>query len=377
MPKIILDVMGGDRGPRATLEGALQALPELAGELVLVGDEKLILNVLAKRHYKLLSHAMTAPNAKCRVHVVHAPESIDMDEKIKSIRSKPGASINVGCRLARDSWTDWKTAGKSPAAFISAGHSGAMMASAFLNMGRLKGADRPAIAVRLPSLSDDGCVVLDVGANIECKPENLRDFAIMGALYAQANRKQSSLPKVAVLSNGEERTKGNELTRAAVDLIEKLPCFSSGSSGENAIGTFIGYAEGKEIFKGQVDVMVTDGFSGNLVLKSAEGLGSAIVKILKDEAKSNPLAMIGLLIAAPVLKRLKKKLDYAETGAAPLLGIAGYAFVAHGRSNAKAIKNSLLNAQSALQSRFVERMEDALALTAKSPELAPTAASPN
>ena len=373
MPKIILDVMGGDRGPRATLEGALQALPELSGELVLVGDEKLILNVLAKRHYKDLSHAMTAPNAKCRVHVVHAPESIDMDEKIKSIRSKPGASINVGCRLARDSWTDWKTAGKSPAAFISAGHSGAMMASAFLNMGRLKGADRPAIAVRLPSLSDDGCVVLDVGANIECKPENLRDFAIMGALYAQANRKQSSLPRVAVLSNGEERTKGNELTRGAVDLIEKLPCFS----GENAIGTFVGYAEGKEIFKDRVDVMVTDGFSGNLVLKSAEGLGSAIVKILKDEAKSNPLAMLGLLIAAPVLKRLKKKLDYAETGAAPLLGIAGYAFVSHGRSNAKAIKNSLLNAQSALKSRFVERMEEALASTAKSPELAPTVASPS
>ena len=371
MPKLILDVMGGDHGPRATLEGALQALPELSGELVLVGDEKLILNVLAKRHYKELSHAMTAPNARCRVHVVHAPESIDMDEKMKSIRSKPGASINVGCRLARDSWTDWKSAGKSPAAFISAGHSGAMMASAFLNMGRLKGADRPAIAVKLPSLSEDGCVVLDVGANIDCKPENLRDFAIMGALYAQANRKQSGLPKVAVMSNGEERTKGNDLTRAAVELIEKLPCFA----GENPIGCFIGYAEGKEIFKGRVDVMVTDGFSGNLVLKSAEGLGSAIVKILKDEAKANPLAMVGLLIASPVLKRLKRKLDYAETGAAPLLGIAGYAFVSHGRSNAKAIKNSLLNAQAALKSRFVERMEDALAVTTKtaSPELAPTA----
>lgn len=230
------------------------------------------------------------------------------------------------------------------------------MASALLHMGRLPGVERPAIAVKLPSLSEDGCVVLDVGANVDCKPENLRDFAIMGALFAQVERKRKTLPKVGVLSNGEERSKGNELTRQAADLIEKLPCFQ----GPHAVGQFVGYAEGKEIFKGQIDVIVTDGFVGNIVLKSVEGLGSAVVKILKTEAKRNPLTILGFGLAAGVFRNLKRKLDYAETGAAPLLGVAGYAFICHGRSDGKAIKNALLRTQAALNSRYIERLESAL-----------------
>jgi glycerol-3-phosphate acyltransferase PlsX len=236
-----------------------------------------------------------------------------------------------------------------------------MMASALIHMGRIKGVERPGIAVTLPTLSSDGCVVLDVGANVDCKPEHLRDFAVMGALYAQTNRHSADLPKVGILSNGEERSKGNELTRQALELVDALPHF-------NKIARFQGYAEGKEIFKGAVDVVVTDGFVGNVVLKSVEGLGSTIVQILKDSARKNPISGLGLLFAARILKDLKKKLDYAEYGAAPLLGVAGYAFICHGRSNPKAIRSALLRAHAALEKRIMEGLEIALLDNLKNPE---------
>jgi glycerol-3-phosphate acyltransferase PlsX len=276
-----------------------------------------------------------------------------MEDSIRAIRSKPGASINVGCALAARAYKEKNES----TAFISAGHSGAMMASALMNMGRLPNVERPAIAVKLPTLSPNGCVVLDVGANVDCKPEHLRDFAVMGALFAQVERRTPGLPLVGVLSNGEERSKGNELTRAALALIEPLKCFQAD---EHAVGKFVGYSEGKEIFRGQVDVVVTDGFVGNVVLKSVEGLGSAVVTILKREAKSSLLTPLGFLLAAAAFRRLKRKLDYAEYGAAPLLGVAGYAFICHGRSNPRAMKNALLRALSAVEERLVERLEGAL-----------------
>jgi glycerol-3-phosphate acyltransferase PlsX len=293
-----------------------------------------------------------------------------MEDSIRAIRSKPNATINVGCQLAAKSYLASKSLERNRdsqansendsvvSAFISAGHSGAIMASALLQMGRLPGVERPAIAVKLPTLSPDGCVLVDVGANVDCKPEHLRDFAIMGALYAQAERHTHTLPKVALLSNGEEKKKGNELTRASLALIEKLPCFQSDPE---AIGEFLGYTEGKEIFKGQVDVVVTDGFVGNVVLKSVEGLGSAVTTILKSEAKRNPLTILGFLLSAGVFARFKRKLDYAEYGAAPLLGVAGYVFICHGRSNPRAIKNALLRARSAMKGKLVERLESTLA----------------
>jgi glycerol-3-phosphate acyltransferase PlsX len=358
-PRLILDVMGGDHAPEANLLGALEALPEIEGELVLVGDEPAIRKALEPRRFRALQQALDV-----NVRIVHASETIDMGDSIRAVRSKPGASINVGCRMAAEDWQAHKQNRQHhPSAFISAGHSGAMMASALLNMGRLPHVERPAIAVKLPSLSPDGCVLLDVGANVDCKPEHLRDFAIMGALFAQVERHDLSLPRVGVLSNGEERSKGNELTRGALALIEAHPAFASR---EEAIGRFVGYSEGKEIFKGQVDVVVTDGFVGNLVLKSVEGLGSAVVTLLKGEAKTNPLNTAGFVMAAGAFKRLKAKLDYAEYGAAPLLGVAGYAFICHGRSKAKAIKNALLRTQSALKSEFVQRMELALGASARS-----------
>ena len=349
--------MGGDRGPGAILEGAMEALPALEGELTIVGDEPVLTALLqSTRKLAPLAKAIAqgANRARCQVRIEHAPEVIEMGDTIRSLRSKPNASINVGCRMAAQSWKDRKSGECS--AFISTGHSGAMMASALMHMGRLGKVERPAIAITLPTLSVDGCTILDVGANVDCKPEHLRDFAVMGALFAQVDRKSSSLPRVGVLSNGEERSKGNELTRQSVALIEKLPCFSEGLE----IAKFIGYVESKEIFKGQVDVVVTDGFVGNIVLKSLEGLGFAVVQTLKDEAKRNPFSSIGLLLSAGVLRRLKRKLDYAEYGAAPLLGVAGYAFICHGRSNPKAIHNALLRAQSALRKRIVERLEEAL-----------------
>lgn len=353
MPKLILDILGGDHAPHSNLHGAAMAIPELDGELILVGRKSEIQDQLhKKKRLKPLLEAFDNEAARCVVRIVHASDDIGMVESIKSVRSKPDASINVGCRMAAE---DWKS--KTPSAFISAGHSGVMMASAFLHMGRLKGTERPAIAVKLPTLSPEGCVMLDVGANVDCKPEHLRDFAVMGALFAQAEWSSNRLPRVALLSNGEEKTKGNELTRNAMELIERLPCFSE-SPGQ--VGEFVGYVEGKEFFKGQVDVVVTDGFVGNLVLKAVEGLGSAVVTLLKRGAKKNPFNMLGFFLSAGAFRDLKKKLDYAEYGAAPLLGVAGYAFICHGRSNAKAIKNALLRAQTALNSRFVERMEIAL-----------------
>ncbi len=378
--KLILDLMGGDHGPLAALEGAQLALPELEKELehadrsahielILLGDENATRETLSRKSFHRLSQALQkterfgssgSASAHVRVRLIHAPQTIDMEDSIRAIRTKPDASINVGCKLAGENYTKGE-----PAAFISAGHSGAVMASAFLHMGRLKGVERPAIAVKLPTLSQDGCVVLDVGANVDCKPEHLRDFSIMGACFAQFERSRPGLPRVALLSNGEERSKGNEQVRAARDLIENLECFKPVSENPEAVGDFIGYAEGKEIFKGQVEVVVTDGFVGNLVLKSVEGLGSAVMTMVKSEAKRSWLAPLGFLLAAGVFRRLKRKLDYAEYGAAPLLGVAGYAFICHGRSNARAMKNAILRAKAGLEGRYVERLERALKSSGK------------
>ncbi len=374
MLRLILDAMGGDHGPYALLEGAQLALPELKtqpGELVIVGDEALILPILEDRKYRLLSDSIRSKDPTFRVRIAHSSQTIEMGDSIRAIRSKPEASINIGCRIAGESYKALqskispaadKFADSMPTAFISAGNSGAVMASALVQMGRLGPVERPAIAVRLPTLSPDGCVIIDAGANVDCKPESLRDFSIMGAIYAQVDRKSVTLPKIGVLSNGEEKSKGTELTRAAVALIEKLSCFH----GPGAVGEFVGYAEGKDIFKGHIDVAVTDGFVGNVVLKSVEGLGSAFFSTLKSEAKSSPLAALGFALSAGAFKRFVKKFDYAETGAAPLLGVGGYVFISHGRSNSKAIKSALLRARTAVKGQYVEKLEHALSHAAAS-----------
>lgn len=341
--------MGGDMGIEAPLDGAQQALPELTGKLTFVGDEAQITKALSTRRFDALRRA--------KIEIIHASEEIKMDDTIRAIRSKPNASINVGMRLAETAYSD-PSSDRMPTAFISAGHSGAMMASALLNLGRIEGIERPAIAVTLPTLSPEGCLFLDVGANVDCKPEHLRDFALMGAFYSKAMNHGARKPRVGLLSNGEEKSKGNELTRQAAELIGTTAFLQK----ENAasIAEYVGYVEGKEIFKGEVDVVVTDGFVGNVVLKSLEGLGSAITSFLKQEARTNLLTTIGFLMGASAFRRLKRKLDYAEYGAAPLLGVRGYAYICHGRSNAKAFKNALLRTQSGLSGRFVENLETTL-----------------
>ena len=363
MSRLLLDVMGGDHAPKAILDGAAVALKDLHHPLVLIGDEKKI------RKHPIGKLITDGPDAK--VALIHAPENIEMDDKIKAIRGKPNAPINVGTRLVAESWHAYhKGTGMGPDAFVSAGHSGAVMASALLTLGRLKGIERPAIATRLPTLNGKGVACLDVGANVDCKPEHLRDFAIMGAFFASARGAGLHLPKVAVLANGEERTKGNDLTRATYAILEGHPLFS-GAKGGNAVAEFVGYCEAKEMFRGNVDVVVMDGFIGNLILKNSEALGSFLIKILTSEAKRNPLALLGFGLAYPALRAFKKKVDFREVGAAPLLGVQGYVFIAHGRSDKLAIRNSLIRAQESLDSKMIERLEKAVA-----PEASPTGAHP-
>jgi phosphate acyltransferase len=345
MSRLLLDVMGGDHAPKAILDGALLALKDLRHPLVLIGDEAKI-----RKHAigKLLGEGLDA-----KVSLVHAPETIEMSDKIKTLRAKPNAPINVGTRMAAESWE-----AKRPDAFVSAGHSGAMMASALLTLGRLKGVERPAIATRLPTLAGKSVVCLDVGANVDCKPEQLRDFAIMGSFYATAASPGLDRPKVAILANGEERTKGNDLTRATYEILEGHPLFTPG---KQSIAEFVGYCESKEMFRGGIDVAVMDGFMGNLILKNSEALGSMLIKILTNEAKRNPLNLLGFGLAWGAIRAFKKKVDFREVGAAPLLGVRGYIFIAHGRSDKVAIRNSLIRAQEALEGKMVEGLEKAVA----------------
>lgn len=414
MLRIVVDAMGGDNAPLAILEGVCRAIPELdlaSNQVLIVGDLPQIESaIVASPQLKRLRKHLPSrrPDAESSaqeqgtkgtteipvpmapgIAFLHAPEVIEMADTIRAIRNKPNASINVGCRLAAEGYQASKTKGEAPpaspqapllappTAFISAGNSGAVMASALLNLGRLGRVERPAIAVILPTLSPAGCVLVDAGANVDCKPSHLRDFAVMGALFAQAEQSAGALARVGILSNGEESSKGNELTRQASELICKSSlfelqldkAFSSGPPPESnqapsaptpKAGIYTGYVEGKELFKGHVDVVVTDGFVGNVVLKALEGLGSAIVELLKAEIPRNPLTPLGYLLSFTAFRRLKRKLDYAEYGAAPLLGVSGYVFICHGRSGPKAIKNAILRTRTALQSGFVQKLESAL-----------------
>ncbi len=364
MSRLLLDVMGGDHAPKAILDGALAALPDLHHPLVLIGDEKKI------RKHAIAKQITDGPGS--RVALIHASENIEMDDKIKALRGKPNAPINVGTRLVAESWrADHEGSGTGPDAFVSAGHSGAVMASALLTLGRLKGIERPAIATRLPTINGKGVVCLDVGANVDCKPEHLRDFAIMGAFFASARGAGLALPKVAILANGEERTKGNDLTRSTYAILEGHPLFTGGGKGSKAVAEFSGYCEAKEMFRGNVDVVVMDGLIGNLILKNSEALGSMLINILTHEAKRNPLALLGFGMAWPAIRAFKKKVDFREVGAAPLLGVQGYVFIAHGRSDKLAIRNSLIRAQESLDAKMIERLEKAVA-----PELASPGAHP-
>jgi len=333
MRRIILDVMGGDNAPVALLEGAFNAsfhLSKKETQLVLVGNKNIIESAICARSLTSLLQSAT---------IVHASEVVEMSDTLKVVRSKPDSSLSVGLKIALED--------KYNSAFITAGHSGVAMASALVLMKRLPGIARPALAVTIPTLNSRGCLLIDVGANIDCTPDNLYEFAIMASIFREnADR----LPRIGVLSNGEEKSKGTKLTQKAYELIENSTVLKK-------YAQFIGYVEGKDLFDPQVDIVVMDGFVGNAVLKSLEGAVSTITTMVKDEVRTSNLAKLGVLLASKVFKRVKQRLDYDEHGGAPLLGVAGYSFICHGRSNANAISNAVIRADKAVKNGFLSKLE--------------------
>lgn len=307
--KIALDAMGGDFGPAVTVEGAVETLNEDEDlEIILVGDEGVLKKELTTKRYPF-----------SRLHIRHASQVVGMDESaLTAIRRKKDSSIRRAIELVRDKEAD---------AAVSAGHSGVAMAVSVLVLGVSENVDRPAIATIMPTIKKP-FVLIDAGANVDCTPRNLLQFAIMGNAYCKKMFDISS-PKIALLSIGEEDTKGNILTRDAFKLLK------------NTNLNFIGNIEGKDIFLGNADVVVCDGFIGNVVLKTSEGLADVIIKMLKREISEVSTGRIGYLFLKPALKNFRKKTDYAEYGGAPLLGINGTCIISHGRSTAKAIKNAI------------------------------------
>jgi glycerol-3-phosphate acyltransferase PlsX len=308
--------MGGDHGPAVVVEGALKAARQWQVKILLVGDSDAIQAELAGHDCAGLS-----------VSVEHAAEVVGMhDSASDAIRKKKNSSIRIAFELVKSGHAD---------AVVSAGNSGATMAAGMFVLKRIPGIERPAIATVLPNLSGF-TLLLDAGGNVDCRPVHLQQFAIMGDLYARELMGLNN-PRVGLLSNGEEEGKGNELTREAHSLLNA------------ADFSYQGYVEGRDIYNGHCDVVVCDGFVGNVVLKVTEGLADAITQMLKSEIQKSFLSKIGYLLARPAFKAFKKRIDYDEYGGAPLLGIQGTGMICHGGSNAKAIMNAIYMASQTVQ----------------------------
>jgi glycerol-3-phosphate acyltransferase PlsX len=306
--RIAVDAMGGDNAPEAVVEGAVQAAEESGVHVILVGDRENLHDLVEQQ-----------AAAELPISIKHASEVVGMHESPSAaVRRKRDSSLRVAFDLVR---------GGEARAAVSAGNSGAAMAVAMVALRRLPGVERPAIAAMLPSLKGS-TVVLDVGANVECKPIHLVQFAIMGEVFCRYVL-QVDEPRVGLLSNGEEETKGTELTRSAHEALKHSSL------------NYVGYVEGRDIFGGEVDVVVSDGFTGNAVLKTSEGLAKAIGQMLRDELSRGFLRKMGYLLSRGAFKKLRQRVDYTEVGGAPLLGVNGVGVVAHGSSDARAIKNAI------------------------------------
>lgn len=332
MTRIVVDAMGSDSYPVPDVEGAVMAAREYGVEIIFVGDEAKIKPVLAEQKIEGL-----------KIRTIHAPEMLTMEDKGEALVLKARAkdsknSMAVGMDLVKNGEAD---------AFVTAGNTGAGMVTALFRLGRIRGVDRPALAPIFPTATGS-CVVLDIGANPDCKPENLLQFGILGSIYAEKVRGIKS-PKVGLVSNGEEEGKGNELVRAATPLLK--------SSGLN----YFGNVEGKEVIGGKVDVAVTDGFTGNVMLKSSEAVAKLITDKIREIIKKGSLTTkIGGLLVKPALGEIKKLLDPSEQGAAPMLGVNGLVFIGHGRSDAIAIKNAVRVARNAVEVKVLDAMKTAI-----------------
>mgnify|MGYP001776132154 FL=1 len=321
MRKIAIDVMGADHGVEPIVLGVVEALKHREFQALIVGDEAKISPLLPS---ELVN----------RVQIVHCLDYVKMEESATNASKRKETSIFVATELVREGKAD---------ALVSPGHSGATMSLATLKLGRIKGVSRPAICTTMPTINGNPSMILDAGANTDCKPEYLVDFAIMGHEYAKSVMGYAN-PRVGLLSNGEEDTKGNELTKATFPLLKEFEFFQ-------------GNVEGRDIFNGSVDVVVCDGFSGNLVLKASEGVASAISQILKQEIKKCPIRTLGAMLMKGAFKNLKKKIDHSEYGGAPLLGVKNVVIISHGSSNARAIECAVYQALHALDSDICAKLE--------------------
>ena len=318
--RIALDAMGGDFAPGEIVKGAVEASKLLPVEIILVGKVAEIERELQKYRIKL--------------PIVPASEVIEMNEApAQAVKSKKDASVNVALSLVKEGRAD---------AVVSAGNTGALMAAALFKLGRIPGVERPAIATEFPTPSGK-VLLLDMGANVDSKPKHLEQFAQMGSLYAQ-HVLHIVRPRVGLLNIGEEKEKGNELVRESWPLLAKAPI------------NFIGNVEAKEILSGKVDVVVCDGFVGNLILKFGETIGASVMQLLKTELSSGALNKLGLLFLFPALKKLQKKISYDEQGGAPLLGINGIVFKAHGRARSRAIMSAIRETTEAVKENIIGNM---------------------
>lgn len=329
--KIAVDAMGGDYAPDEIVLGAIQAVKEYDIDVVLVGDENIIGPILIKQGSDSLS----------RLSIIHAGQVIEMCEQPgAAVRKKKDASIVVATRLVKEKQCD---------AVVAAGSTGAAVAAAMFGLGRIKGVERTAIATPIPNLTGT-TILLDSGANVDSKPKNLVQSAVMGSIYGEYVLGIQS-PRVGLLNIGEEESKGNEQALATFPLLKKLKTIN-----------FIGNVEGRDIANGTVDVVVCDGFVGNVVLKWGEGLSSAIMQLIKEAInKKGILTKLAALAVLPALKELKKKLDYAEYGGAPLLGVDGGFIICHGSSKAKAIKNAIRVARDLVDQRVIDHIRETIA----------------
>ena len=331
MITIAVDAMGGDHAPRPEVEGSVLAAQAYGVRVMLVGQPDVIRAELA-RHSR----------PSVAIDIVPASEVITMeDHPAQAFRRKKDSSVHVGQRLVKNDQAD---------AFVSAGNTGAVMTAAKFILGTLPSVDRAALAAPFPNAKGGVSVMLDVGANVDSKPEHLLQFAVMGEIYYRATF-GSRKPRVGLLSIGEEEIKGNELTRAVYERLKHLPVH------------FVGNVEGSDLFSGKVDVLVCDGFVGNIALKICEGLAMEIIKFLRKTYKTSLASQVGYLLSKGAFKGIKRTMDYSEYGGAPLLGVRGVCVISHGKSNANAMKNAIRVAAGLARASVNEKIEQELSLT--------------